>query len=86
MYAGSDIAFADFLIHSHVYIFRVESGRRSSVWIDYGGHAEEKAAETVVEFFGQLFVNPRSLQMFDYEANLNLTKFNTKHRKSLAKR
>ena len=64
--ASRDLAFADFLIYSHLYRFRVESEARSSVWIDYGDHAdEEKAAATVAEFFEKLLLNPGSLQMFD---------------------
>ena len=64
--ASRDLAFADFLIYSHLYRFRVESEARSSVWIDYGDHAdEEKAATTVAEFFEKLLLNPGSLQMFD---------------------
>ncbi|MCC7306611.1 MAG: hypothetical protein IT173_03530 [Acidobacteria bacterium] len=65
-YKRSEILFADFLIHSHLYIFKFETETNSSVWIDYfNGEEPERVASSVASFFESLLHNPGSLQMFD---------------------
>ncbi len=60
-----DVPFADFLISSAEYLFRRETGDRSTVWIGYGfgAVAQHQVASSVEEFFHLLMVDPKRLEL-----------------------
>jgi hypothetical protein len=64
-YSRADILFADFLINSHLYVFRYVSPDVSAVYVDYFNGAEpEMVAGSLNEFFERYLYQPAALAMF----------------------
>jgi hypothetical protein len=58
-YQGAGVLFADFLIDSHVYLFRHEGAGVSSVHVEYGdGEGPQRVAGSIREFFELYLSNP----------------------------
>lgn len=56
------VLFADFLIDSHVYLFRYENAEASSVHAEYGdGRGPQRVASSVSEFFELYLDSPEKI-------------------------
>ena len=65
-YDRADILFADFLLNSHLYLFRYLNPNQSAVYVDYfNGCEPEMVAGSVAEFFDLYLNRPGALAMFD---------------------
>lgn len=63
------IAFADFLIYSHLYYFKFENEFVSSIHIWWGEKDIEKIADSFEEFFENYLINPEKHYLFEREEN-----------------
>lgn len=63
------IAFADFLIYSHLYYFKFENEFVSSIHIWWGENDIEKIADSFEEFFENYLNNPEKYYLFEREEN-----------------
>jgi hypothetical protein len=61
------IFFADFLINSHLYGFRIEDENISSIHIYHGANDVEKIADSFDEFFDTYLTQPESYFLFGRE-------------------
>lgn len=63
------IAFADFLLYSHLYYFKFENELVSSIHIWWGEKDVEKIADSFEEFFENFLNNPEKYYLFEREEN-----------------
>ncbi len=63
------IAFADFLLYSHLYYFKFENELVSSIHIWWGEKDVEKIADSFEEFFENFLKNPEKYYLFEREEN-----------------
>ena len=62
------VLFADFLIDSHLYLFRYEDSDRSSVHVEhFDGKGPQRVADSITEFFELYLETPEKVYLYDLD-------------------
>jgi hypothetical protein len=65
-HALDGVLFADFLIQSHLYLFRYEASDRSSIHVEFfDGKGPQRVARSLIEFFDLYLNSPEKVELYD---------------------
>lgn len=60
------VLFGDFLIDSHLYLFRYEDSDRSSIHVEhFDGKGPQRVAASLIEFFELYLASPEKVDLYD---------------------